>query len=532
MDIKLIIFDMDGTLYEYEGASFSQSGAYQEVLKNATLFIAKKLGKTIIEAELVLNDIKERWGEQISLALEKEHGISREEYFNTVWDIKAEEYIKMNDELKPFLEKLSQKYQLVVLTDAPTVWVKNVLEALGVEKIFNGNIFDGTGDARKGSGVAFERVLKNFSFTPAEVFMIGDQENIDIQPAKNAGLVTVYLNKSGQKSDYADFSITSLFDLQYVLEVNHEEVLKRYFASRKIENKNIKVLAGSSEAKTFLCDGDIYKVGGEAVIKKELQAYTKFQTRMKSYATIFPQMEIVFNDLGSSILWIENLGAQSLEVKFKDEKSSLTQLKALNKKVLAKINLLFEETKSAVADDLFFDEIINAIKINLVKAGLSGRLTKEVETIVSHKKTVLEKYISSLAHKDLSVGNIIVSDDGDKVRFIDPRGAVPYLDESKASGNVAIDLIGYLISMQRKELEVKQKNKNIDYTDLVTEVEDQIKNYIDAGVFTEEFRKLCEVLWYSVYFACKCDYCTAPERLWLYNEMGRRLEKTLAQLSA
>jgi len=527
MNTKLIIFDMDGTLYEYEGASFRQSGAYQEILKNATLFIAKKLGKTLAESEIVLKGIQERWGEQISLALEKEFQISREEYFNTVWDIPAEKYIKPNVELKPFLEKLKQKYQLAVLTDAPIVWVKNVLTALGVEQVFDDNIFDGTGNARKGNGAAFERVLSKFQLEPKECVMVGDQDNIDIEPAHLMGLFTVYINKNGQKSRQANFSIKSIFELPNVLEIKHEEILKRYFEAHRIAGTEIKALSGSSAAKTFLCDNNIYKVGSEAVIQKEIQAYGKFNARMKSYETVFPQMEIVFEDLGNSVLAIENLGKQSLEPIYRDDQLTMSRLETLNKKVLAKINLLFDETKTNIKDDLFFDELVSALKINLEKAGLSEKLSDDLKRIIEKKESILKNFVPSLAHKDLSLGNIILSDDGDKVRFIDPRVAVPYLPESKASGNVAIDLIGYRISVERKELEVRKININVDYSSLFAEIENQIKGYICAGVFTEDFKKLCEVLWYSVYSACKCDYCTASERLWLYNEMVRRLENVM-----
>lgn len=530
MNTKLVIFDMDGTLYEYEGASFSQSGAYQEILKNATLFIAKKTGKTLAEADYVLKDIMERWGEQISLALEKEYNITREEYFNTVWDINPDAYIKKNIELKPFLENLKKKYQLAVLTDAPMIWVKNVLTSLGVEAVFDENIFEGTGDARKESGAAFERVLNKFQIDPNECVMIGDQENMDIDPANAAGLVTVYVNKSGQKSSKAAFSIKSIFDLPHILEINHEEILKRYFESHKIVNHDIKALAGSSNAKTFLCDENIYKVGDEVVIQKELQAYSKFQQRMKSYETVFPQMEIVFEDLGSSVLAVENLGKQALEDKYKEDNVSISQLELLNKKVLAKIDLLFEETKASASDDLFFNELIEALKINFEKAGLFEKFSSELERLAGKKELMLKSYVSSLAHKDLSVGNIILSNDQEHVRFIDPRVAVPYLSESKASGNIAIDLIGYLVSTQRKELEMKQKNRDADYSSLFEAIENKIKGYICAGVFTEDFKKLCEVLWYSVYAACKCDYCTASERLWLYNEMVRRLETSLKSI--
>jgi len=191
---------------------------------------------------------------------------------------------------------------------------------------------------------------------------------------------------------------------------------------------------------------------------------------------------------------------------------------------------MFSETQRPGSGQLFFEELVQALELNLEKAGLSEQYQGLGKNLLTRSAQFTSSFLPSFAHKDLSTSNIILSDDNERVRFIDPRIAVPYLDESGASGNVVIDLAAYLVSLERKELEAKKDTDALDYSSLKEEVQKEIKRYLSEGVFTESFLKLCETVWYSIYAACKCDYCTATERLWLYNEMVRRCEKNLNEL--
>lgn len=74
---KIIIFDLDGTLYDFKEGSFRQSDVYKKVIENTENYIAKKLGmktvfvgkktkpsvvdytiKNILEIERALNSLK------------------------------------------------------------------------------------------------------------------------------------------------------------------------------------------------------------------------------------------------------------------------------------------------------------------------------------------------------------------------------------------------------------------------------------------------------------------------------------------
>jgi len=100
---KAIIFDMDGTLYEFKEGSFKKSALKKVVFKNAIKYIAENLKKNNKEAKLILRGILQNNDENISLGLEKQFGLNRYDYFKKVWDIPAKNYIKKDRAIKAIL---------------------------------------------------------------------------------------------------------------------------------------------------------------------------------------------------------------------------------------------------------------------------------------------------------------------------------------------------------------------------------------------------------------------------------------------
>ena len=525
MNKKLIIFDMDGTLYKFEGGSFGNSGLKKKILENAIRYIADKQGVSLDVGKEILENILKKYNEEISIAVEKEFNGDRYDYFNTVWNIDAKDYIQANVELGSLLKRLKEKYTLVVVSDAPAIWTENVLKGLGVYDLFEGNVFDGAGDERKVNGNGFDRVLKKFGVAGSEVVSIGDQVHTDILPANKLGMTTVFVGEA--VCDDADFSIKDIVEIESVLDSGFEIVLRKYFEKNNLKISKTKKLQGSSEAKAYLCDDNVYKVGPEKIILDEVKTFERFKHKMTSYASVFPNMEVLQTDDGVSILWIENCGKNNFDDIYLGAIKELDLLRTLNKKVLAKIGVLFTETQHVDNGALFFEELMSVLKFNLRKAELWPEYEEVVLRIEARKNIFLQNFVGSFSHKDLSVGNILVSDDNKQVRFIDPRLAIPYLEENHPSGNVVIDLIGYYVSFLRKELEAKHEAANIDLSEINQDIKKEIKVYQGNEIFTEEIKTLSMAAWYSVYAACKCDYCTAPERVWLYDEMVNRLKNIL-----
>lgn len=215
---QLIIFDMDGTLYDFKEGSFSQSGLRKKVLENAKLYIAESLNKSKLEAEKILEYIGAKYGEDISVALEKEFGIDRGAYFNVVWNIPARGIVKKNPRLREFLLELGVKYDYALVSDAPLIWVNNVLEELDIKDIFENKIYSGEGNIRKGFGNSFQFVASQLMVELKNCIVIGDQEDTDIVQAKKNGMTAVLITNQ-KKPTEADYVIKDVFELRDIFKL-------------------------------------------------------------------------------------------------------------------------------------------------------------------------------------------------------------------------------------------------------------------------------------------------------------------------
>lgn len=98
------------------------------------------------------------------------------------------------------LLKLKRQYRLVILSDAPKIWIHNVLIELQIIDIFKNAIFSGEGDLRKGSENAFSNIVKLLKVKPRDCIAVGDQERTDIIPAKKLGMRTIFVHRKNVSS--------------------------------------------------------------------------------------------------------------------------------------------------------------------------------------------------------------------------------------------------------------------------------------------------------------------------------------------
>lgn len=214
---KLIIFDLDGTLYSFEKGSFAKSNLKKVIYSNAKEFIKNRLGKNDEDAKKILITINEKFGEDLSVALEKMFSIDRFEYFNNVWNINPKGIVIPNPILKKLLGQLIKNdFRLAVVSDAPRIWISNVLRYLDIFDILEKSIFSGESDYRKSNGNAFTEVLKTLKYKPTQTIVVGDQEKTDIIPAKELGATTIYINTKNV-SKFADYNIKSINEIEQLL---------------------------------------------------------------------------------------------------------------------------------------------------------------------------------------------------------------------------------------------------------------------------------------------------------------------------
>lgn len=197
---KLIIFDMDGTLYNFKGGSFEKSGLKKRIAENANSFVQIKLNKTKDEASKILKVLRTEYGDNISIALEEKFNLLRKDYFDYVWDVEANIFIETHKDLNNILSKLDKEFKLILISDAPQIWIDNVLGQLGIAYLFEKEIFSGDGNNRKSFGNRFNSISQYYNILPERIISVGDQENTDIIPACNLGFKTILISKQKQSS--------------------------------------------------------------------------------------------------------------------------------------------------------------------------------------------------------------------------------------------------------------------------------------------------------------------------------------------
>jgi len=210
MKDKYLIFDMDGTLYQFDkgrNKDFGSSIFYSDLRQNIYQLFVKEFGFTESGAINEYKRIKETYS-HVSLGVEKEHGFNRYQFFENTWNLNPENYIGKNMALKDIFKILDGR--VAVLTAAPRIWAEAALKYLGIYEFVKDKLFTGEPDLRKPNPEIFVKVAKSLGTAPENVYSIGDQEHSDIIPAKQIGMKTIIV---GSKSEHADYQINTINEL-------------------------------------------------------------------------------------------------------------------------------------------------------------------------------------------------------------------------------------------------------------------------------------------------------------------------------
>ena len=192
---EVVLFDMDGTLYQLDGENNGYGGSQLErkVLQNAQAYIEMLAECSSSEAQ---EAVKEGLEDPIGLSayVRQKFGVSRKEYFDAVWNINPEgilqNYTIPVNKIRE-LEKTNKK--LVLVTSAPNIWQTKVTEYLGITDAFE-SIY--TGEDFELKQEIFSMLSKRYK--PQNIISIGDQEETDVAPAKALGWNAILISSPDQ----------------------------------------------------------------------------------------------------------------------------------------------------------------------------------------------------------------------------------------------------------------------------------------------------------------------------------------------
>ena len=205
-NIKNILFDLDGVLYQDLEAVFGQ------VSKKMTKYISNKLNLSLEKAKELQTDYFHKYNTSLN-GLMIHHDIKPEDFLKYVHDIDLS-FMKKDLVLRNELENLNIKK--FIFTNGSKEHAKNITKHLGIKDLFDG-LFDIV-DAEfspKPTAKAFDLMIKKFKINPKETLYIEDiAKNLSI--GKERGAITAWLindeywGKKESDKEFIDYKIENL----------------------------------------------------------------------------------------------------------------------------------------------------------------------------------------------------------------------------------------------------------------------------------------------------------------------------------
>ena len=206
MPIKLIIFDLDGTLVDTSkditnalNYAIKPYGLKDLTVEDTIKMIGEGITRLI---EKVLSDEKSQWRDEVIkrfLAYYSEHLV---------------DYSSVYPYVRETLEKLNG-YKKAVISNKKEYLSMKLLDKLGLLKYFNLVIGSDTTSERKPSPIPVIHVFTKLGIDPHESIIVGDS-NYDIEAGKKAGIKTVAVTYGYRERHYlmdADYIIDTFKDL-------------------------------------------------------------------------------------------------------------------------------------------------------------------------------------------------------------------------------------------------------------------------------------------------------------------------------
>jgi putative hydrolase of the HAD superfamily len=211
--VKLIIFDLDDTLYARE------NGLMGEVGHRIQMWLCDHLELSWEEAVVLRRKYYHQYGTTLGGLIE-EHDVDAHDYLVYVHDIPLEEYIGPNPALDAMLADIPLRR--VIYTNATAEYAWRVLRVLGVDSHFERVIgIEDVNLLNKPYQEAYERVLVRLDAWGPECIMVEDSAR-NLRPAKALGMTTVLVNAPPDWS--VDYVVGDVLQVgQVVSEILEEE---------------------------------------------------------------------------------------------------------------------------------------------------------------------------------------------------------------------------------------------------------------------------------------------------------------------
>jgi len=218
MPIKLLMFDLDGTLVDT-----------CRDITNALNYALNSYGLKSLTVEYTKELVGEGLTKLVERVLGGEKDRLRDDVLGKFLDYYSEhlaDYSREYPHVRETLERLTG-YKKAVISNKREALSMRLLDLLDLLKYFDLMVGSDTTSEKKPSAIPVIYVLKRLEVSAGEALMIGDS-NYDIEAAKKAGVKTVAVTYGYRGRQYlanADFIIESFGDLPAVLDITSSELI-------------------------------------------------------------------------------------------------------------------------------------------------------------------------------------------------------------------------------------------------------------------------------------------------------------------
>ena len=205
---KIISFDMDGTLVDSEFTDWVWLHGIPKLYAEKTGLPFEKAKHLVVEEYLKVGEGAIEWYDikywfQF-FQLEQSWKVLMERYVDK---------ISIYPNVNHILERLKDRFQLVLTSNAGREFIDVEMEATGLRRYFD-RIFSATsdfGEVKKTIGF-YRQICQILGANPEEIVHIGDHYEFDYLVPRTLGIQAFYLDRSGQHK--GDFVISNLEDLK------------------------------------------------------------------------------------------------------------------------------------------------------------------------------------------------------------------------------------------------------------------------------------------------------------------------------
>jgi HAD superfamily hydrolase (TIGR01509 family) len=185
--IKVILFDLDGTLYNStEVRDKFAEAAYHTLAKLKNIPV--KDAASLIEGAREKLHKKHGFPVPYTLTLVR-FGIPVETWHEeNIAFFDPRDYLCANGELREMLLNLKKRCRLVILTNNNEVQTTRILEALKVGDLFDHVFTYNTFRTMKPNPRFFKKAAKAMNVAPGECLVVGDRYSVDLIPAQDLGM--------------------------------------------------------------------------------------------------------------------------------------------------------------------------------------------------------------------------------------------------------------------------------------------------------------------------------------------------------